>query len=357
MMPALRVAQKELRDIVREKSIVVALLVQFFIAAFSAFLAVGLLALYDPGSLHAQARGQVAYVGPDDGDHFDSFIQTRYDRFGGLGLAHVDAAAALAGFHAGRYQAVVQESAAGNATRTITLLLPDGQLQSTLLVTQLKGWLQDYESAIRIERQERIGLQVQSVVVGDAAQQELPYPFLYSTLIPLLFLTPVFLSGAIAADSLAGELQSRTLTILRSAPASLRSILAGKLLVPLLLAPAQFLLWAGLLQLNHVPVHNLGWLCLASLLLTATLAGTGFALAARLRRDGPTQASYALAALAQAGLSLLLPRDPLNLVAVVATGRIDGASWLSFAILGAVAALVLAMGFADAARSIRARPD
>lgn len=351
MRTTLRIAQKELRDVLRERSIVVALLVQFFIAAFSAFIAVGLLALYDPGSVHAEVRADVAYTGPGG---FDAFLakETR------LRVSHTDAATALAGFNAGTFKAVVQEAwSDANGTRTVTLLLPDGQLQTTLLVTQMKGLLQDYELQLRHERQARLDLHIQSIELPKAVQQAVPYPFLFSTLLPLLLLTPVFLSGAIAADSLSAEMQSRTLTILRSAPASLRSILAGKLLVPLLLAPLQFLLWAGLLSLNGIRTQNLPLLCAVSLILTLILAGTGYALAARLRRDGPTQAAYALAAIAQAGLSLLLPRDPLNLVAVVATGRVDAASWTTVGILAVVAIAVTVLGFSDAARSIRRKPD
>lgn len=354
MKAALHIARKELRDIVREKSIVVALLVQFFIAAFSAFLAVGLMALYDPSSVRAEIRAEVAYTGPAGPGGFDDILDAT-DR---LRIFRTDAQTALAGFHAGTYRAIVQEEwSDANATRTVTLILPDGQLQTTLLVTQMKGLLQDYEQQLREERQGRLEHTLQTIEVPPSVQQAVPYPFLFATLLPLLLLTPVFLSGAIAADSLTAELQSRSLTILRSAPAGLPTILLGKLLVPLALAPLQFLLWAGLLALNGVYAQNLVYLCLVSLSLTMVLAGIGYAIAARLRRDGPTQASYALSAITLASLSLLLPRDPLNLIALVATGRIDADSWLTMAILAAAGCVALVVGFADAARGIRARPD
>lgn len=345
------IARTELRDVIRERSIVVALFVQFFIAAFSAFLAIGLLALYDPGSVRSDLRATVAYTGPGG---FDEHLAEA----GRLRLVRVDAEVALAGFHAGTHNAVVQEDwQDANGTRTLTLILPEGDLQSTLLVTQLKGLLQDYERNLRLERQERLVHEMQVLPATREAQRAAPYAFLYATLIPLLLLTPVFLSGAIASDSLAADLQSRTLTLLRSTPASLPAILLGKLLVPLALAPLQFFLWAALLALNGVPAGNLPLLALVSLLLTTILAGTGYALAARLRRDGPTQASYALAAITLAGVSLLLPRDPLNLIAILASGRVDVAAWQSIAILAAAAAVAAWLGFADAARSIRRLPD
>jgi len=344
------VAAKELRDVLRERSIAIALLVQFFIAAFSAGLSVGLLALYDPGSVQGHLRAEVAYAGPGG---FDAELASTSN----LRLVRADAATALSEFHAGRYAAVVQEQAPDgpNGTRRLTLLLPDGQVESTLLVTQLKGLLQDYELKLRTQRQERLEHTVLSLQGGSAAAP--PYAFLHATLVPLLLLTPVFLSGAIAADALSQELQSRTFVLLRSVPASLASLLAGKLAVPVLLAPAQFLLWVGLLRLNGIVVGHVAILCALAAGLTVLLSGVGFALAARLRRDGPTQASYAFVALALAAASLLLPRDPLNLVAFLSTGRLDAAAALTLALLAAAAALAAVLGVGDAARGIRRRPD
>src|SRR5581483_11461563 len=56
--------KKELKDILRERSLVLALVAQFFVAAFSAFLTIGLVTLYDPHALEQQQQTQVAYVGP-----------------------------------------------------------------------------------------------------------------------------------------------------------------------------------------------------------------------------------------------------------------------------------------------------
>jgi len=348
---AARVAAKELRDVLRERSIAIALLVQFFIAAFSAGLSVGLLALYDPGSVQSHLRADVAYTGPGG---FDAELLGTSN----LRLVRVaDAATALSQFQAGRYAAVVQEQApdGANGTRRVTLLLPDGQVESTLLVTQMKGLLQDYELQLRNARQGRLEHTILSLPGGPAAAP--PYAFLHATLVPLLLLTPVFLSGAIAADALSQELQARTFVLLRSAPASLGALLTGKLAVPVLLAPAQFLLWVGLLRLNGIAVGNVGILAGLAAGLTLLLAGIGFALAARRRRDGPTQASYAFVALALAAASLLLPRDPLNLVAVLSAGRLDPVSWTTLGILAVAAMLAAVLGVGDAARGIRRRPD
>ena len=45
------VARRDVRSLSREKTIVLALLIQLFVAGFSSFLVVGLTSLYDPGSV------------------------------------------------------------------------------------------------------------------------------------------------------------------------------------------------------------------------------------------------------------------------------------------------------------------
>jgi ABC-type Na+ efflux pump permease subunit len=343
-MSLLAVAGKELRDILREKSIVVALLVQFFIAAFSAFLTVGLLGLYDPGSVASQPRADVSYQGPGG---FDAVLRTarniRLEAF---------TSNSLADFNTGRLEAMVQETVASDGTRVVTLLVPEGELQATLLVTQFRDLLQAYEHHLRLEGQDRLEHRMLELP-ASVRQGVVPYPFVYATLVPLLFMTPVFLSGAIAGDAFSSEVQNRTLLLLRSAPLSVPRILLGKMLVPLLLAPAQFLLWCGLLALNGLPVAGLGWLVLLSLALTLLLCSLGFALAARLRREGPTQAAYALVAIVLSVGSLFLPRDVMNLIARLGTGDLDGTALLTLGLLSLVAVVACVLGLRDAASRIR----
>ncbi|MCA1811758.1 MAG: ABC transporter permease subunit [Halobacteriales archaeon] len=343
-MSLLAVAGKELRDILREKSIVVALLVQFFIAAFSAFLTVGLLGLYDPGSVASQPRADVSYQGPGG---FDAVLRTarniRLEPF---------TPNSLSDFNTGRLEAMVQETVAADGTRVVTLLVPEGELQATLLVTQFRDLLQAYEHQVRLAGQDRLEHRILELP-ASVRQGVVPYPFVYATLVPLLFMTPVFLSGAIAGDAFSSEVQNRTLLLLRSSPLSVPRILLGKMLVPLLLAPAQFLLWCGLLALNGLPVAGLGWLVLLSLALTLLLCSLGFTLAARLRREGPTQAAYALVAIVLSVGSLFLPRDVMNLIARLGTGDLDGTALLTLGLLALAAVVACVLGLRDAASRIR----
>lgn len=347
MRAALAVAGKDLRDVLRERSILASLVVQLFVAGFSTFLSVGLSGLYDPSSIGAFPQADVGYAGPGG---FDDYLTLPGQS--NLRLARLNATAGLAEFQAGRLAMLVEETLASNGTRTVTLLLPEGTLQTTLLLTQAKGLLQDYEHDLRVGHQDRLGQQVLRVEAPDGGRAA-SHGFVYGTLLPLLVLTPVFLSGAIAGDAFVQEVQTRTLLLLRASPLSVPAVLAGKLLVPVALAPLQVLLWVGLLALNGIAVHGLVAILALSTLLALLLACLGVALASWVRKEGQVQAAYALVVLLLAVASLLLPHDVLNLIALFGNGDPPATAWLTFGLLGAAAAASAALGLPFAARRIR----
>lgn len=344
MNAILAVASKELRDILRERTILVSLVVQLFVAGFSAFLSVGLTGLYDPASVAAFPQTDVGYAG--DGG-FAPYLDAP-----NLDVQRLPADAALEAFRDGRLGAVIEETRDAAGVRHVSLLLPDGTIEATLLLTQFKGMLQDYEADLRMAGQDRLE---QALVVAPqpATPEGSSFAFTYATLVPLLILTPIFLSGAIAGDAFVHEVQTRTLLILRSTPLSGPAILLGKLLVPVLLAPAQVALWLGLLRLNGIAVTGLPLILGLALVLALLMAGLGIALASLIRHEGQVQATYALVVLVLAVASLLLPHDPLNTLALAATGAMTGSAWLTVAAWVVAAAVSIGFGLPLAARRIR----
>ena len=61
------IAKKEFRGLFNERTILLAVLLQLFIAMFSSFLMVGLTSMYDPSSLSKYSRYKynIAYAGND----------------------------------------------------------------------------------------------------------------------------------------------------------------------------------------------------------------------------------------------------------------------------------------------------
>lgn len=346
MTGILSLASKEARDIFRERTILVSLLVQLFVAGFSTFLSVGLTGLYDPESVNAFPRTDVIYAGPGG---FEPYLR----QVPNLEVDTMPVRDALEAYRDGEAGAVVEEVWDGaNGTRYVSILVGDGTIEATLLLTQMKGMLQDYEHDLRVERQERLE---QRVIEAPEARsgRGASFAFTYGTLVPLLILTPVFLSGAIAGDSFVHEVQTRTLLILRSSPLSGAGLLVGKLLVPVLLAPAQVLLWMGLLELNGIHVPGLLLLLVITTLLALLMAGLGVALASLIRHEGQVQATYALLVLVVSVAALALPHDPLNVLALAATDALPPTGWLTLGAWAAAAALSVGLGVPFAARRIR----
>jgi len=330
--------------VLREKSLVVAFLIQLFLAGFSTLLLTGLTALYSPEAVEAAPSATVAYVGPGG---FDGYLE----RAGNLEVEDVFLDEGLAGFRDGTYGAVVQESAPEGEVHTITVLLPDGELDTTLLVTQMKSLLLQFEQDLRQQRSGR--LEQELYHLPQDVPSPGPYAFVYTTLLPLLVVTPVFLSGAIAGDALSQESRSRTLLLLRSAPVSPGTLVAGKLLVPVLLVPLQVALWLVLFALNGYPTEEPVLLLAVATLLGLLLCGAGLLVAAAVRNESATQAVYALVVLVLAGGSLLLPRDPLNLIALMAVGHVGPAAGASILILAASSVAVAALAAAWTRHRIR----
>lgn len=346
MRGVLALAGKEARDIFRERTILVSLLVQLFVAGFSTFLSVGLTGLYDPDSVEAYPRTEVAYAGPGG---FDDYLRDAPN----LDVDRMEVREALQAFRDGEVGAVVEETWDGpNGTRFISVLVPDGTIEATLLLTQMKGMLQEYEHDVRVERQERLA---QDIVEAPQAGtgRGASYAFTYGTLLPLLVLTPIFLSGAIAGDSFVHEVQTRTLLLLRSSPLSGPGLLLGKLLVPVLLAPAQVLLWLGLLELNGIHAEGLLLVLAVTTVVALLMAGLGVALASVIRHEGQVQATYALVVLVLAVAALTLPHDPLNVLALAATDALPPSGWFTLGVWGLAAAISVGVGLPFAARRIR----
>ncbi len=347
MSSILAIARKEGRDMAREKTLAAAIAVQFVIAAFSALITVGLAGLYDPDALGARPTSQVAYVGHGAETALPDLLAAERN----IQLQPMSQVAAMAAFGGGSIDAVVDEQVAADGSTDITLVIPGGEIEGVLLMTQVKGVLQTYEAGLRAQYDDRITHIMVTLPERDYGAP-LPYTFLYGILVPLLVLTPAFVSGAIAGDSLARDLHTGTLTVLRAAPVSTRRILLAKLLVPIVLAPLQLLLWAGLLRLNGAPIRFLPVLLVISVALAALWAGVSFAVSARARHPGAAQAGYALSVLAIGAASLWMPRDILNTIAVTAGGYPDTGAWLSLIVIIAAAAAVLPIGMLLATRRI-----
>ncbi|WP_299232815.1 ABC transporter permease [Natronomonas sp.] len=327
------IARRELGSLSREKTIVLALLIQLVIAGFSSFLVVGLTSLYDPGA----AEGDVV-VGVT-GEEADRLLAAA-EPVDGLDARPYDPADAEAAFDRNEIQAIAAVERRGGRI-AVTVDAPQTSLQKTLVVVQLRAALEELERTERSARSEHLSFQPVSVSVPASVDASPYFGFSYAVLLPLLVFLPVFIGGAVVVDSLTEEIERGTLELLRVAPTSLTEIVEGKAGVLAALAPIQVALWVLLLGLNEIAVANVPAILAftTALSVVAVVFAAGLALAVPVRQRA--QLSYSLGMLAAFAAAALLPEHPATTVALLA---IDSATPTTYAHLGAT--VVAAIGAA-----------
>ena len=102
----LTVARRELAALRTEKTIVLAVLIQLFIAAFSSFLVVGLTSLYDPSAVEG-GEIEVAVTG----DAEDRLVAVAEEHDGAAALRFADGDEAVTAFERGDVDAVLSVAA------------------------------------------------------------------------------------------------------------------------------------------------------------------------------------------------------------------------------------------------------
>ncbi|MFB6301799.1 MAG: ABC transporter permease [Haloferacaceae archaeon] len=334
--PRLVIARRELRTLRAEKTIVLALLIQLFIAAFSSFLVVGLVSLYDPGSVEGY-QVDVAVTG----DARVDLLAAANEVQGVDAAGYADREAARSAFAAGRADALlVARERRGRVA--VTALAPDENVRTTVVVVQLRNVLRTFERAERAERAEF--LERTPLALPERSRSSPYYGFTYTVLLPLLLFLPVFISGSIAVDSITEEFDRGTMELLRVAPVTPTDIVDGKALAAAGLAPIQAALWIGLLRLNGTSVANLPRV----LLLVGAVATVVVVLAAAVGLLAPdrriAQLAYSLGVLVVVGGTTLVPGGPVTLAARLALDSVGaGATALvgGYAVAAVLAHLAL----------------
>ena len=326
------IARRELAVLRSEKTIVLALLIQLFIAAFSSFLVVGLVSLYDPGSVDGY-QVEVAVTGDARADLLAAvadepgLVAREYDD-------PADAREAFQGGGGGRINAVLTAERRGGRI-VVDAVAPDENVRTTVIVTQVRDALLAYERAERADR--AAFLDSLPLPMPPESTSSPYYGFTYTVLVPLLLFLPVFISGSLAVDSLTEEFERGTLTLLRVAPVTMADVVDGKLLAAAGLAPAQAALWLGLLSFNGTSIGDPATLLIlvAALATLVVALGAGVGLVAPDRRTA--QLLYSLGVLLVFGGSALLPLGPANAAARLAIDSADAGVYLAVVVTAAVA--------------------
>ncbi len=330
------VAGREIRSLLSEKTIVLAIVIQLFVAGFSSFLVVGLVSLYSPDD--SQAGLVDTAVAGDDTDDLTRAVQ----QTPGLGVQqYTSREAARGAFERDEVDAALLAAGGDEGRIAVTVLVPDSNIQTTLVVTQVRTALRTYEQTERAQRGDQLTRATLDPPPRSASNNY--FGFTYTVLVPLLLFLPVFIGGSITVDSLTEEIDRGTLELLRVAPVTLTEIVEGKLLAAAAITPIQAVAWMTLLEFNGTPIANLPWLVLLVAGATVVVIVLGVTLAIATPDRRVAQTLYSLLTLGLFGMTALSPLSPINAAARLAIDTPSPASYVT-SVAAAVVAVVLLIG-------------
>lgn len=312
---------------------ILAILVQLAIAAFSSLLFVGLVSLYAPGG----GAGVVVDIGVT-GNATDVMAPPVADDRSRSVSTFGNRTEALEAFSEGRVDAVLIGTVHPQGNITVEAIAPEGDFRTTLVVVQLRDALATLERTLRDRYSARLS---SDPVRMPAAGGGSPFfGFAYTVLVPLLVLMPAFISGSIIVDSLSEELDRGTLDLLRVAPISLAEIVDGKAIAAVGIAPVQAIAWLLLLAANGTLVARPIALILFVTAFATLFVALGAVLAVGLQDRRSGQLLYSIGSLGLVAMVTLLPEGPVNTIAKLAIGSPTQTSYLT---------LVAVTGFAGLA--------
>lgn len=312
------VVKKELSSVLRDRTIIISILIQLFIASFSSGLLLGMLSLYDADTIlrFSGAGIRIGVVGESD-DPLASLLTER-----GLNIRTFSTLTeAQSAFYGGEVLALVDTPQIANGLTEIKLYLPDSDTVSSLIRMVIQEPLKQYENYLRAER----GIEVRYTdLQGKPATS---FEFVYSVLIPMLMFFPAFVAGSMSIDMITEEVENKTLQTLLSAPLTISGMIGAKIFSAVVLALAQCIAWLTLLQLNDIDIQNIGWVLLLALII-AGITSTSAALGAAFLQDRErSQFIYSLLLLAGVGISTLLNISPITTLSRLAVGDAYTGGW------------------------------
>ena len=324
------ILRKEFRGLFNERTILLAVLLQLFIAMFSSFLMVGLTSMYDPSSLskYSRFRYSVGYCGNDSGlrDYLD-----RSPDFTVYGMELSPAVAALKERKLAAVIYVPDTAPDADDPVKITLYSLQNDLQSAIVNVKLKDIFLKYEKDLRGVRVARLSEQPIPLRIPAARGGGDFYEFVYGLLIPLLLFMPAIIASALVIDLITEEYQHETLETLISTPVTFAEVVWGKVLACELLIPLQAGAWLLLLMINGIAIDNVP-LILVQVTLTSFLPILLGALTAlHYRERTSAQFIFSTALVVVILFVLALPANPLNILTRLAVGTAGIEQWIVLA--------------------------
>jgi ABC-type Na+ efflux pump permease subunit len=309
------IINKEVRSIARERTIMLAIIIQLVIASLSSVILFGLMSYYDPSTIGQNTAIQVKVGIVGDGN---SPLIDYLDNAHITALQYTSADSAQADYDRGKIHAIIYlpQTAAG-VTEMKLFLPPPTDTKSTVIMTALQGPLKRYENYLR-------GLNGITVHYQDVrGRTSTSWEFQYSFIIPLLMLFPAFIAGSIMIDTLSEEFENKTIDTLLATPVSLNTMIGAKLVAVEFIAVIQCVLWTVLLSFNRIYIQNV-WAVLLLAAIISAFVSLGSALLSIYFKDRErSQFLFSILLITVASLSYLINPSPIGLMTRLASGDLN----------------------------------
>lgn len=333
------IVKKEFRGLVNERTILLAILLQLFIALFSSFLMVGLTSMYDPSSLskYSRFRYGIAYAGND------SALREHLTASRDFNVYAMELSPAVAALSERKLAAVIYVPATpadADDPVKITLYTLQNDLQGAIVNVKLKDLFLKYEGDLRQVRKHRITEEPIPLRMPASGGGGDFYEFVYGLLIPLLMFMPAIIASALVIDLITEEYQHETLETLISTPVTFAEMVWGKVLACELLIPVQAGAWLLLLMINGIAIGNVPLIFLQVTVASFVPILIGALVALHYRERTAAQFIFSTALVVAILFVLALPANPLNQIARLAVGTAGAEQWLVLAGVAAAGALL-----------------
>lgn len=305
--------KRELKSITKEKTIMFAIIVQFFIASFSSIILVGIMAFYDPSSIGDTTRVTIRAGIVADDENVEPLLNYMDDRNIRLRF-YADMDDAEAAFRRGRIDTIMFIPESQGGVVDMKLIMPQLDTKKTVIFMILDEPLKRYENYLR----EANGVELNYNESGG--KPHTTYEFLYSLIVPILMLFPALIAGSIVIDTVSEEFENKTFETLTAAPVSLGQVIMSKISAAVMTAAIQVMMWVGLLRLNDIVIQNWALVMLLAVIVAAAIS-IGTAIMALYFKDRErAQFVYSIVLVAVIGGSYFLNPSPFGLITRLAAG-------------------------------------
>jgi ABC-2 type transport system permease protein len=303
--------KRELKSITKEKTIMFAIVIQFFIASFSSIILVGIMAFYDPSSISDNTRVNLRMGLVSEGPSpMQMYLRQRH-----IGVkSYNDLNAAEEAFRSGEIDAILNIPEPQAGVVDMQLVLPELDTQQTVVLMLLQEPLKSYEKHLREENGIRLSYS------NSGGKPSNTFEFLYTIIIPVLMLFPALIAGSIMIDTVSEEFENRTFDTLMAAPVSLGQIFAAKISAAIITSVIQVILWTLLLRANGLFMQNPLWVLLMAVMVALVVGLIAATVALYFKDRERSQFVYSIMLIILVAGSYFIGASPISLIAKMASG-------------------------------------